>query len=71
MTTEVTINNEKRIAILFPDYDDTKDCIEAMADAMWQVLDVIVSCEESKSMISADSLNQLVKLNRMLNDKDV
>ena len=50
MTAKVKINDEERIAILFPFYD-TDDCVEAMAEAMWQVTNTIVSCEESKSMI--------------------
>lgn len=70
MTAKVTINNEERTVILFPFYD-TDGCVEAMAEAMWQVLDTIVSCEESKSMISANALNQLVKMNKMLtNDRE-
>lgn len=67
MTAKVKINDEERIAILFPFYDKD-DCVEAMAEAMWQVMDTIVSCEESKSMISANALNQLMKINKMLSD---
>lgn len=67
MTAKVKINDEERIAILFPSYDKD-DCVEAMAEAMWQVMDTIVSCEESKSMISANALNQLMKINKMLSD---
>lgn len=65
MVTTVKVGGEDRIAVLFPFYDE-EDCIESMADGLWQVLEVVADSEEAKQNVPTHGLGQLVKMCKML-----
>lgn len=70
MTAKVKIDGEERYAIFFPKFDDTSECIEAMEEGLWDVLEVLVTDERAKRDVPASALGQLVKICKMLSKKD-